>query len=56
MLCELSQFLLLQFWDKQFILKFAVLGGEVAVPCYSQSAIAGLNSSLRSWYLSVCPK
>jgi hypothetical protein len=31
------------------ILVFAVLDGEVAVPCYPQSAVAGLNSCQRSW-------
>jgi hypothetical protein len=30
------------------IIKFAVLDGEVAVPCNLQPAIAGLNSYVRS--------
>ncbi|RAP27284.1 hypothetical protein C2W64_01116 [Brevibacillus laterosporus] len=32
-------------------IKFAVLDGEVAVPCNLQSAIAGLNSYQRSFYV-----
>lgn len=42
-------------------IKFAVLDGEVAVPCNPQSAIAGLNSCSRSllckvWLMQVVLK
>ena len=37
-----------------FIYPFAVLGGEVAVPCHSQSAVARLNPDSRECVGMVC--
>lgn len=39
-----------------FIYPFAVLGGEVAVPCNSQSAIARLNPDSRECIGVACPR
>src|SRR5439155_10665376 len=33
--------------------RWTVLGGEVAVPCHPQSALAGLNPGPRGWALGV---
>jgi len=43
-------------YNETMDLRFAVLDGEIAVPCNLQSATAGLNSCLRHISFVVCPQ